>query len=301
MRTLRTRRRTWKVCKPSTTEQITESIYPAWDPCDLCPRRPMALTLDALGIVAVASAIGWWAVGIVSAVRSRVASPFDRALATASFLIGALAFVTPYASVSADGPLADLRLTFIALATLLVLLATKWISRGHSRYDALLVVPVIASLTLVWDGFVPNCFDSEWPSYVFWAFQQIPYLAAAIVLWGTLYRGRGDLSTPVHQRLFWTVGILGIILAIGLGTNVAGRFSPTTGDPWLASFLLIPAAIALIAIVPLTREDWGERLRVVSAIHERGTAAYMFYRTGEPLLALASNRNIPMQGGPLQP
>src|SRR5438309_1082485 len=214
MRTLRTRRRTLKVCKPSTTEQNTETIFPSWDPCDRCPRRPMALTLDALGIVAVASAIGWWAVGIVSAVRSRIASPFDRALATASFLIGALVFVTPYASVSVDGPLSDLRLTFIALATLLVLLATKWISRGHSRYDALLVIPVIASLTLVWDGFVPNGFDSEWPSYVFWALQQIPYLAAAIVLWGTLYRRRGDLATPVHQRFFWTVGIFVIIAAV---------------------------------------------------------------------------------------
>ena len=260
----------------------------------------MALTLDALGIVAVASAIGWWAVGIVSAVRSRVASPFERALATASFLIGALAFVTPYASVSVDGPLSDLRLTFIALATLLVLLATKWISRGHSRYDALLVVPVIASLALVWDGFVPNGFDAEWPSYVFWALQQIPYLAAAIVLWGTLYRGRGDLATRLHQRLFWTVGVIVLILAIGLGTNIAGRFVLTTGDPWLASFLLIPAAIALIAIVPLTREDWGEMLRVVSAIQERVTAVYMFYRTGEPLVALASNRNLPIEAEQLE-
>src|SRR5437667_8995302 len=272
MRTFRTRRRTLKVCKPIMTEQSTETIFSSRDPCDRCRRLPMALTLDALGIVAVASAIGWWAVGIVSAVRSRVASPFERALATASFLIGALAFVTPYASVSVDGPLANLRLTFIALATLLVLLATKWISRGHSRYDALLVLPVIASLALIWDGFVPNGFDSAWPSYVFWALQQIPYLAAAIVLWATLHRGTGDPATPIHQRFFWTVGILVMILAIGLGTNVAGRFSPTTGAPWLASFLLIPAAIALIAIVPLTHVGRREQLRVVAAIEARGTA-----------------------------
>src|SRR2546428_1737269 len=218
-RTFRTRRRSLKVCKPITTEQNTETIFRSGDPCDRCPRRPMALTLDALGIVAVASAIGWWAVGIVSAVRSRVASPFDRALATASFLIGALAFVTPYALVSVDGPLADLRLTFIALATLLVLLATKWISRGHSRYDALLVVPVIASLTLIWDGFVPNGFDSEWRWYVFWALHQLPYLGAASVVWATLHRGRGNLATPVHQRFFVTVGILARILAIGSGTT----------------------------------------------------------------------------------
>src|SRR3989442_12229733 len=86
-----------------------------------------------------------------------------------------------------------------------------------------------------------------------------------------------------------------MILAIGLGTNIAGRFPLTTGDPWFASFLLIPAAIALIAIVPLTREDWGEMLRVVSAIQERATAVYMFYRTGQPLVALASNRNLPIE------
>src|SRR5439155_1940193 len=239
MSTFRTRRRTLKVCKPIMTEQSTETIFSSRDPCDRCPRLPMALTLDALGIVVVASAIGWWAVGIVSAVRSRVASPFERALATASFLIGALSFFTPYASVSVDGPLAHLRLTFLGLATLLVLLATKWISRGHSRYDALLVVPVIASLTLIWDGFVPNGFDSEWPSYVFWALQQIPYLAAAIVLWATLYRGRGGLATPVHQRFFWTVGIFIMILSIGLGTNIAGMFPLTTGAIRSSPFLVI--------------------------------------------------------------
>src|SRR2546426_11780973 len=146
MRTLRTRRRTLKVCKPSTTEQNTETIFPSWDPCDRCPRRPMALTLDALGIVAVASAIGWWAVGIVSAVRSRVASPFDRALATTSFLIGGLAFLTPYAPVSLGCPPAALRLTFIPLAALLRLLGTEGVSRGHSRYDAPLLLPGIAYL-----------------------------------------------------------------------------------------------------------------------------------------------------------
>src|SRR5207245_8890697 len=150
-----------------------DTLFRSWDPCDRCPRRPMALPLDALGIVAVASAIGWWAVGIVSAVRSRVASPFERALATASFLIGALAFVTPYASVSIDGPLANLRLTFIALATLLVLLATKWISRGHSRYDPLLVVPVVASPTRLWAGFAPTGFGSAYPSCVFWPLRQL--------------------------------------------------------------------------------------------------------------------------------
>src|SRR2546428_5832369 len=123
-RTFRTRRRSLKVCKPITTEQNTETIFRSGDPCDRCPRRPMALTLDALGIVAVASAIGWWAVGIVSAVRSRVASPFDRALATTSFLIGGVALLTPHASASRGGPPPDLRRTVIALPTLLAPLAT---------------------------------------------------------------------------------------------------------------------------------------------------------------------------------
>src|SRR3989442_12454432 len=99
MRTFRTRPRTLKVCKPLTTEQNTETIFRSWDPCDRCPRRPMALTLDALGIVAVASAIGWWAVGIVSVVPSRVPSRFERALATGPYPIDVVLVIHPRHSV----------------------------------------------------------------------------------------------------------------------------------------------------------------------------------------------------------
>ncbi len=261
----------------------------------------MAPTLDALGIVPLASAIAWWAVGIVSVVRSRVASPFERALAAASFLIGAWALVdSPYVPVPA-GSRSDVRLTFIALSTLLLLLATKWISRGHSRYDALLVVPVLASLGLTWDGFLASGSDPGWP-YGVWALQQIPYLVAAIILWGALYRERKNPAASVRRRFFWTVGILVLVLAIGLATDIVDAYRLLTVplEPWFSSLLLIPAAIVLIAIAPLTREDWGEMLSAVSAIQERVTAVYMFYRTGEPLVALASNRNLPIEAEQLE-
>src|SRR2546426_1612243 len=128
MRTFRSRRRILKVCKPITTEQSTETIFSSRDPCYRCPRLPMALTLDALDIVPLASAIAWWAVGIVVAVRSRVASPFERAVSTATFLIGGWALVDSLNALAPADAFSDLRFTFIALSALLLLLATKWIS-----------------------------------------------------------------------------------------------------------------------------------------------------------------------------
>ena len=258
----------------------------------------MAPTLDPLGIVPLGSAIAWWAVGIVVAVRSRVASPFERAVSTATFLIGGWALVDSLNALAPADAFSDLRFTFIALSALLLLLATKWISRGHSRYDALLVVPVLASLALIWDGLLTPGPDSGL-AYGFWAFQQVPYLAATVVLWGTLYRERKGPGASVRRRFFWTVGILILALAIGFAIDVVDALV-TPLETWFASLLLIPAAVVLIAILPLTREHWGEMLSAVSAIQERVTAVYMFYRTGEPLVALASNRNLPIEAEQLE-
>jgi len=258
----------------------------------------MAPTPDAVGIVPLASAIGWWAVGIVAAVRSRVASPFERAVAVAAFLIGAWALVDSLNILAPAPTYWGLRLTCIALGTLLLVLATKWISRGHSRYDALLVAPVLASLGLIWNAVLTSGSEFGWP-YGFWAFQQVPFLAAAIVLWGALFRERKDLAASARRRFFWTVGILVFVLAIGFATDVVDTLV-TPVEPWFASLLLIPAAVVLIAILPLTREHWGEMLSALSAIQERVTAIYMFYRTGEPLVALASNRNLPIEAEQLE-
>lgn len=275
----------------------------------------MVDAFDALRILPLASAAAWWAVGIVPVARSRLASPFERSLIAFAFLIGTWAFLdwiflgitNP---VDADRAIlvSNVRITVITFATFILLLATKWISRGHSRFDVLLVLPVLAFLVVMWTG-LTSAADTTWwglrlvrdPSrYALWAGQQVAYVGASIVLSVALYRERQNLSTPVRRRFFWTVGSLVLVLALWISTDIYNNLTQTAGVPWFSSLLVIPAAIILIAVGPLSSEDFGEMLRAVSAIQERVTAVYLFYRTGEPLVALASSRNLPIEAEQLE-
>ncbi len=262
----------------------------------------MATTLDVLRVLSLGSAIVWWAVGIAPVARTRTASPFQIALTTCALLIGVWAFLDAiYLGLPAPQAtlVSDARIAVIAFATFVLLLATKWISRGHSRYDVLLVVPMAASLGLVWVGSASNPGIGPW-GYGLWAAQQLVYVVASIALSVALYAGRKGLSTSVRRRFFWTVESLVLVLAIALSANIYDDVTQTAGEPWLSSLLAVPAAIILLTTLPLSVEDWGEMLRAVSAIQERVIAVYMFYRTGEPLVALASNRSLPIEAEQLE-
>ena len=112
----------------------------------------MPTTFDALRIVSIGSGIAWWAVGIVPAIRTRLASSSERAFAATAFLLGGWAFLdamNPAIAGVAQSPdvvFLGLRVTLITFAALALLLTTKWIARGPSRYDPLLVLPIIGSL-----------------------------------------------------------------------------------------------------------------------------------------------------------
>src|SRR2546425_644678 len=93
---------------------------------------------------------------------------------------------------------------------------------------------------------------------------------------------------------FGTLGILLVAVALSLSANIDETLTSTFDELWSASFLIVPAALILAAILPLSRDDWNRAFRGASAIQERVTAIYMFYRTGEPLVALASSRNLPI-------
>src|SRR5207244_10211807 len=137
----------------------------------------MPSTFDALRIVSLGSGVAWWAVGIVPAIRTRLASRLERALAATAFFLGGWALfdaVYPtFASVSSspDVIFIGLRATLITFATLALLLMTKWMARGPSRYDALLVLPIIGSLGLVWTELPSKAASPSW-GYGLWASQQ---------------------------------------------------------------------------------------------------------------------------------
>src|SRR3989442_12648750 len=100
---------------------------------------PMPPTFDALRIVSLGSGVTWWAVGIVPAIRTRLASLLERAVAATAFFLGGWAFLDAvYPAFAGVSPSPDvvfigLRVTLISFATLALLLTTKWMARGRSR------------------------------------------------------------------------------------------------------------------------------------------------------------------------
>src|SRR5438128_1846442 len=123
---------------------------------------------------------------------------------------------------------------------------------------------------------------------------RIVSLGASIVLSASLFRGRTDPPTGFRRRSFWTVGILVVAVAVSLSANLYATLTSAFDEGWASSSLIIAAAVVLVVILPLSGEDWNKAFRGAAAIQERVTAIYMFYRTGEPLVALASSRNLPI-------
>jgi len=259
----------------------------------------MTTTFDALRFVSLGSGAAWWAVGIVPAMRTHLASRSERALAATAFLVGGWAFldaVYPAIAGVAQSPdvvFLGLQLTLITFATLALLLTTKWIARGPSRYDPLVVLPVIGSLGLIWTELPSRGGTLSW-GYGLWASQQVVYLAASSVLLASLYRGRKDPSAAFRWRSAGTGGILVLAVAVSMSANLYETLTSTSGELWASSSLAIPAIVVLIAILPLSADGWNEAFRGGSVIQKRVNAIYMFYRTGEPLVALASSRNLPI-------
>jgi len=259
----------------------------------------MPSTFDALRIVSLGSAVAWWAVGIVPAIRTGLASRLERALAATAFFLGGWALLDAiYPSFAGVPPwpafvFIGLQVTLITFATLALLLMTKWMARGPSRYDALLVLPIIGSLGLVWTELPSRAGGPSW-GYGLWASQQLIYVGASIFLWASLFQGQTNPSAGFRRRSFWTLGILVVAVAVSLSANLYATLTSAFDELWASSSLIIGAVLILVVILPLSGEDMNKAFRGASAIQERVTAVYMFYRTGEPLVALASSRNLPI-------
>lgn len=191
---------------------------------------------------------------------------------------------------------------------LALVLASVWLYLGHSRWDVLLVLPVLASLVIIWTDLTKGVEMVWWgprlvrdPAiYSVWALQQMAYLGTSIVLTTALYFRRPDLPRRIRVRIFWTSGSLLAMLGLWLSTNIYNNVTQTAGVPYFSSLLIIPAAIVLVALVPLSPEEIGELFRAVSGVHEKVIAVYLFHKTGEPLVALSSGRDFPIEAEQLE-
>ena len=277
---------------------------------------------NLLRILPLASAVLWIGIGIWPFLRQRYYSAFERSLSAFAILLGAwagldwvfLGLTDPAWSVPLFGlnftvlALTNLRISLVTVATIALLHAAKWLAYGHSRYDGLLFVPVLGSFALIWGGMTSGAVSVSWglrlvrdpTMYLLWAVQQSVYVGLAATFTAILSRRRSDLPVAMRRRIIWSIGSLFLLLGIWMATNMYNNITQTAGVPWFSSSLLVPGVIILVTLVPMKPQELGVAFRALSGIQEKVVAIYLFYRSGEPLVALASGRSLPIEAEQLE-
>jgi len=274
----------------------------------------MAAT-ELLQVLPLVSGLTWILLALFFVNRSRLRSPLEALIALFAFLIGAWALLDwiflglrdPSQAAWAVA-ISNVRISLITLAMLALLVAIKWLDVGHSRYDALLLLPVLGSLAIIWTGLTSGVEIAWWGPrlvrdplrYSLWAAQQVSYLGAATLLAARLYMRRRDMPRALRLRIVGIMGSLLSMLLLWLSTNIYNNVTQTAGIPWFSSLLLVPAAIAGASLLPLSPRELAQLFRSVSATERHVVAAYLFHRSGAPLVALGSSRNLPIEAEQLE-
>ncbi len=278
----------------------------------------MPLNLALLTLPLVSAAL-WLAIGVLPFLRYRYGSPFQRSLTAAALLLGvyalldwfflnALALPGGDAIASAAVPISEVRSSAFVLAVLFLFMSAKWLYLGHARYDALLTAPAVVSLVLVWGGMTLNAdFTGPVPAlsrnlalYAGFAVIELGYILAAVGLTLALFLARKEMPPRLRWRIVSSAAALLVLLGVWTSTNVYASFAPGTAFPWFSSLLVIPAGIVIATFLPLSPEEIGEVFRAASAVEQHVTALYVFYRSGEPLAAVAASRTFPIEAEQLQ-
>jgi len=261
------------------------------------------------------SAVLWFSVAMGAFGRYGLTSPFVRALALFCSLVGAWSLLDWYflSLMDANDQLAaivvsNLRASILALSSLVVLLASKWITRGHSRYDWLLALPVAGSLAIVWSGMTVSTQLTSWGPqllrdpirYVVYVIQALVYFVAAITFALSVAVGRPDVPPRLSRPALLSIGGLVVFVVLWLSTNVYTNLTQASGQPLFSAVLFIPALMDVLAFARRTPEEMGELFRAVSKVERRALGLYVFYRTGEPLVAVGASRSLPIEAEQLE-
>lgn len=269
----------------------------------------MVLIADVVHTFPLFSAAVWAIIGVGAFARYSTASPFVRALTLFCLLVSAGCLVDWFllTFVAAADPLAravaSLRTSLLAIASLVILLASKWLARGHSRYDTFLVIPVLGALLVIWDGMTTTVTQEVWgPSFgrdplLFGLFviQEVAYYLVAIGFAISLARRRWYLPPRLRRPIYLSVAALLVFVGLYLPTNVYAALVPTPLPPLFSSVLFLPALLDVVAFVSRSKEELGEIFRAVSEVQNRLLGLYVYYKTGEPLVAVAGARTLPLE------
>ncbi len=270
---------------------------------------------DLVHMLPLVSAALWSFIAVGGFGRYGGTSPFVRALILFCALVSAGCLADWYflTFVSAADSLAVIlaagtRTTFLAAASLVILLASKWIAWGHSRYDGLLLLPLAGAVFLVWDGMITSVTQAPWGPQIdrdplrfgLFAAQELAYYLAAVYFSLSLVNRRWDLPPRLRRSALLSIWALVVFVALWLVTNFASTMFQLSLPPLFSSLLFIPALLDAIAFGRLTPEEMGDIFRAVSEINRRVLALYVFYRSGEPLATVGASQSLPMEAEQLE-
>lgn len=303
--------------RPWTPDRHLQAPSIAWDLSDAregCGGTPLLID-EVLHVFPLVSAASWAVIGLGAFARYGTAAPFTRALTLFCLLVSAgcltdwylLTFVSA-GSQSFAIDVANLRTSFLAVGSLVILLASKWIDRGHSRYDPLLALPVAGALVVIWSGMTPSVSQASWGPVLgrdpllfgLFVLQEVAYYGVTITFVLSFTRRRWYLPPRLRRPMLLSVSALLVFVLLWLPTNVYAALAQPSFPPLFSSLLFVPALLVVTAFIPRTREELGEVFRAVSDLEDSVLALYVFYRTGDPLVAVAGTRSLPIEAEQLQ-
>lgn len=243
----------------------------------------------------------WASIGIFQLYRRRT-----RTLTEVAFVIGSFGWagyaLSDWLFFGAAGEvgallLARISFSFVTIAAFLLFLFTKlFLTRPH-RIDAVLALPFVGALGLVWGGLVLGVeggFPWGWTAvlhselFLVWLAYVIIFASAGI--WYT-YR---TYLVVRRTSQFLGRGMLGILnsylaaLVLGFGTNAVYHMAGLDLMPMFSTTLILPGIVSLYVLVPVNRDQISSVMRKWKSTRYNVMGVYLIYENGT-LIASRTN------------
>ncbi len=263
------------------------------------------MVFDALTQLPLATFGVWATIGLFQLYRRRIRTLTEVAFVFGSFswagyalsdwlFFGAIEMADAFL-------LARVSFSFVTMAAFLFFLFTKlFLTRPH-WIDALLALPFLGALGLVWGGLVEGVEGNlpwGWSAtlqpelFLLWLAYVLTFASAGI--W---YTYRTYLVVRRNSKLLGR-GMFGILnsyiaaLVLGFGTNAVYLTAGLDLMPMFSSTLILPGIVSLFVLVPVTRDRISSVMRKWKSSRYNVLGVYLIYENGT---LIASRTNFPAE------
>ncbi|MFQ5918611.1 MAG: hypothetical protein ACE5I4_01030 [Thermoplasmata archaeon] len=262
------------------------------------------MVFDVLTQLPLATFGVWAGIGFFQLYRRRI-----RTLTEIAFVVGSFSWAGYALSdwlffgtieMAAAFLLARISFSFVTMAAFLFFLFTKlFLTRPH-WFDALLALPFLGALGLVWSGRLVVGVEGEFPWgwnailqpewFLLWLAYVITFASAGI--W---YTYRTYLVVRKNSQ-FLGRGMLGILnsylaaLVLGFGTNTVYHVANLDLMPLFSTTLILPGIVSLYVLVPVSRDRISGVMRKWKSSRYSVMGVYLIYENGT---LISSRTNFP--------